>query len=171
MPLNNLAGTHFSDAERTQIFDLFNQIKQIAESKMVQLSADEKQRYSAIRNHNKNAVDKVKSYYERDPSNSAPEVNWNEYLADYSDREFLLELYNNMNNFLKDVDSTRILHDHDIYRAALADYDYTKYRAKRGITSAIGKAADLKQYFYFPSTSRRRNNETTEEESNTEEAS
>ena len=147
MPMNNLIVKHFSDAEKQQMFDLLNQMNQLVDGKLVQLNAEERKRYGSINEDNKKVVNKVKDYYSIDPTNCAPEVDWTEFLADYADREFLGNFLMRMDALTYDMYSTKMLHDYDNAKDALADYSYAKYRAERGITGAIGKVNELKQFF------------------------
>lgn len=74
-------------------------------------------------------------------------MDWVEFEADYEDRLFLELLAFEVRALLYDIESTKMLHDHDNYQAALTDYAYSQYRSERGGVGAIAKFLELRQFF------------------------
>jgi hypothetical protein len=126
---------------------LLTQLEQALVGKVIDLSAEDRQKYGSINEQNKLLVNKVADYRDSQPQHSAPEVDWAEFVADYDSRRFWEQASMRLASVVQQIDSTKILHDFDNYRDALADYDYTKYRAARNIPGAAEKETALKQFF------------------------
>lgn len=155
MPLKDLILSHFDANERSTVMQLLQQVRNILEPKLVQLSAEDRQRYGSIGEENKKLVNKVKDLLEDDPSTAPTEVDWQEFLLDYQDRRFLESVKIFMQTLGLEIDSTKILHDYDNYQNALTYYRFQAYRASNGVLNAAGKVEELKQFFPRTGISRR----------------
>ncbi len=81
------------------------------------------------------------------PDLRSPQVDWDEFAADYNDRKFADTRENKVNRVLRLLTDFKIVHDYDNYRAGLVDYDYTKFRADAGDSAFLEKYEKLKQFF------------------------
>ncbi len=61
------------------------------------------------------------------------------------------------------MDNARILHDSDVYKAALRDYEYSKYKYNSSIPGYADKVKELQQFFSRTGIRRNRNTEQDEE--------
>lgn len=138
---------HFDANEKQQIFAAIDIIRNVLAPKLVQLNPEDRRRYGSINEENKKVVNKVKDYHEFAPQLSAPEVDWQEFSADYEDRSFLEFVATSLNSLSYEVESTKIVHDYNNMQDARADYAFAKYRAERNIIGAAQKARDLAQFF------------------------
>ena len=160
MSLHNLGKTHFTATEEQAILLALNQLEQAFDGKTVDLSPEDRQKYSSIGEQNKLFVNKVADYHDSQPQHSAPEVDWSEFEADYASRKFLENIVLRITSLNRQLESTKMLYDYDNYQDALTDYAYTKYRADRNIVGAADKETELKQFFARNSSSSNKKNVT-----------
>ena len=147
MPFKDMILMHFDANERANVLNLLNQIRDILQPKLVQISAEDRQRYGSVSEENKKIINKVRDLIEEDPVNVPAEVDWAEFAADYSDRRFLESIRSMMTALLFEVEGTKILHDYDNYQDALTYYRNQVYRMESGAANAEGKVEQLKQFF------------------------
>lgn len=160
MNFNNLGSLHISANERDQLFSLIDQMRNLLQSKLVQLTAEERKKYGSVNEQNKLLINKVLDYSRATPHLRDPDVDWSEFEADYQDREILEMLSNRLISFVYDLESTKIVHDYDNYRASLNDYSHAQYRSERRHPEFLQKTNDLQQL--FPRTGRAKNDESSE---------
>ncbi len=147
MPINDLIEKHFDATEKSNALIYLNQFRQVLQNKLAQLDPEERRRYGSVNEDNKQIINKVKLYHDSNPQTSSPDVDWVEFDADYEDRLFLELLAIEVRGLLYDIESTKMLHDHDNYQAALTDYAYSLYRSERGGAGAIAKFLELRKFF------------------------
>lgn len=147
MPFKNFESRHFSAEETTAIAAALDTLENALSPKLANLSADERQQYGSVNEHNKLIINKVKDFYHSQPGLSSVDVDWEEFVKDYDSR-LILELHiHRLQSLIDGLQSAKILHDWDNYQAALTDYGYAKYKAS---TSAVGyqtKVTELAQFF------------------------
>ncbi len=147
MPFTNFDSRHFSQAEKDNINDVFNQLEAALIPKSANLSPEERQQFGSINEQNKLLVNKVGDYQSSQPTLSSPDVDWAEFSNDADSRAYLENIQNRLNSLNEGVSNAKILHDHDNYQAALTDYDYTKYKMGTSAPGYETKYNELKQFF------------------------
>lgn len=147
MSFKDVIALHFDDNERALVISLLNQIRDILQPKLVQISPEDRQRYGSVSEENKKIINKVRDLIEEDPINVPSEVDWVEFAADFIDRRFLESIRSIMNSLLFEVEGTKILHDYDNYQDSLIYYRNQVYRMESGAANAEGKVAQLRPFF------------------------
>jgi hypothetical protein len=133
--------------DRTTILDLISQLETILTGKLTALTEEERVRFGSINEQNKLLVNKVLEYRQNQPLLSSPDVDWNEFDADYETRSFLEGCSDRLKSLVYRMQSTKILHDHDNYQDALSDYAYSQYKKGTGEPGFAEKVAEIKQFF------------------------
>ena len=128
MPITNLNGVHFTQAEKDDISSHWKSIRQILETKNVNLSPEEREKFGSVSEQNKLVVQKVLDYSINQTHLQCPEVDYAETSADWEDRKFLAGFITDLEEAMVISNNIRITHDFDAYQAARTDYNYTKYR-------------------------------------------
>ncbi|MGQ3015569.1 MAG: hypothetical protein ACT6QS_17775 [Flavobacteriales bacterium] len=147
MSLSNLMDLHFTAAEMNDIRTAMSTVQGILSAKSRNLSPDERRKFGRVKEQNKLFINKVRDFHAHQPALSSPDVDWQEFEADFLDRNFLEQVLSGLNTLAELAGDAKILHDFDVYKAALTDYDYTKY--KKG-TDSLGydtKYHELSQFF------------------------
>lgn len=147
MPFVNLNSKHYTNAEKQEVFDALLTIENVLAPKLSYLTPAERSSYGSINEQNKLIVNKVLHFHKTQPALSSADVDWVEYENDFESREFLQGLTMRMDNLFQGLNSSRILHDWDNYRAALTDYDFAKYKKSVDANGFQAKAEELKQFF------------------------
>ena len=147
MSFANYNSQHFTEEEFARIQEALNTLKQVCEKYLVNLSADERQKYGRVNEQNKLLVNKVYDYHKHQAELQAPEVNWEEFDKDYISRQRLESITNLLERISIGLYNAKIMHDHDNYQAALTDYAYASYKAGTLDPNFEKKYKDLKQFF------------------------
>ncbi|MGL2966318.1 hypothetical protein [Flavobacterium sp. XGLA_31] len=147
MPFTNLDHRHFSVAEKTTINNAIDQLETALATKLANLTAEERQRYGSVNEQNKLVINKVKDFYDNQPTLSSPDINWTEFNDDFDSRAYLQNTIQRMQALLTGMENAKILHDYDNYTAALTDYDYSKYKASTQANGYQPKVEELGQFF------------------------
>lgn len=145
--MKNIIKTQFTPPERVAFKDLVSQMEAAVEGKLSALTEEERSRYGSINEQNKLFVNKTRDFHENSPAMSSPDVNWDEFNADYDARLFLESMANRLLSIAYQMQSTKILHDYDNYQDALDDYAYSQYKKGAGEAGYTEKVAELKQFF------------------------
>lgn len=153
MPTTNLISSHFTAAEMGSVNDALTTILNILQPKSQNLSPEERRTLGSINENNKLVVQKVYDYHKNQPQMSSPDIDWAEFESDLKDRNFLEAVLTQLAVISEVASDTKILHDHDVYRIALLDYDYTKYKMGTNASGFDTKYVDIKQFFPNPSGS------------------
>jgi len=111
------------------------------------LSAEERLKFGSVNETNKLFVNKVREYYQTEPSLASPDVDWVEYEADFQDRAFAATREKRINIILRLITDFKIAHDFDNYQAGLDDYKYSQYKESTKTAGYSEKVNDLKQFF------------------------
>ncbi len=165
----NLEGSnlHYDANEKQQVFAALDTLFNVLNPKAIPLSIEERLRYGSVDEKNKKIINKVKDYHSFEPSSSAPEVDWREFLADYEDRNFLEFVLSKLNSLAYEVESTKIVHDHNNFTDARTDYAYAKYREKMNIAGASQKSKELSQFFAKATRKKKATTTTTDKTTGT----
>lgn len=148
MPFQDMINLHFTPAEAAQFNTLVDQIENLLQSRLRNLSQEENVRIGVISEKNKLFVNKVRDYRINQPNLSSPEVDWVEFEADYFDRGFLENGALRLEALAKTMTETRRLHDYDNYQNGSIDYGYTKYRNSTQAGAGYdSKEAEYAQFF------------------------
>jgi hypothetical protein len=152
MAVRDVIQDHFNTTDETNFFNAVAAINAILSGRMRNLSEDENRAYGFIKEKNKLTVNKVNEYRDTQPALSTPDADWVEFKADRFDRQFLEAGALALIGVAKAMLETKRLHDYDNWQVALADKNYTDYKAK---SSAAGsgfdtKAKDLARFFKKP---------------------
>ncbi|MFN0203999.1 MAG: hypothetical protein ACKVTZ_20940 [Bacteroidia bacterium] len=145
--MKNLIETQFTANDLATFDALLAQLEALVDGKLMGLSSEERQTYGSVNEQNKLFVNKVNDYHNSSPQLSSPDVDWNEFAADYQARHFLETRLTRLQSIVSQMESTKILHDYDNYQDALDDYSYSQYKAGAGKAGFTEKVADLKQFF------------------------
>lgn len=159
MPFNNFESRHFTADEIQAVNEMLTQLEDALKEKLANLSPVERQQMGSIHEKNKLVVNKVKDYHHSQPHLSSPDVDWEEFDRDFKSREFLQTVMQRIQALNTGLNNAKILHDWDNYRAALTDYDYTKYKNSTASPGYENKERDIAQFFIGKSA----NHESTEE--------
>lgn len=158
MPIENLGKNHFSDAEKTQLNDAVNTILSLIGSKTYNLSPKERSKYGKVGENKKLLINKTKQFHENQPDLQSPDVNWEEFEADYKTRYFAEQTILQLQSATQMMLNIKILHDYDNYQDTLRDYRFATYKNKFG--NHVGyssKIAALK--VFFPKTGKTKKKE------------
>ena len=147
MPFLNFDDRHFTEAEKTAIQDALNTLETALTPKLANLTPQERQQFGSVNEQNKLIINKVKDYRESQSNLSSPDIDWAEFLDDYSSRSFLQNNIERISELMRGMENAKILHDWDNYQAALVDYNYTQYKNNSGATGYSTKETELKQFF------------------------
>lgn len=147
MPFNNFDSRHFTAAEKTAVNNAIASVEAALQGKLANLSPEERQQYGSVNEQNKLIINKVKDFYDAQPSLSSPDVDWAEFNNDHDTRVFLQSAIQRLQSLIDGMGHAKILHDYDNYQAALTDYDYAKYKAGTSTTGYGTKADELSQFF------------------------
>ncbi|HVE56602.1 MAG TPA: hypothetical protein VNB22_07220 [Pyrinomonadaceae bacterium] len=145
--MKNIIQSQLSEADRTKINGFIADLETILAGKIRRLDAAERSRYGSINQQNKLVVDIARNYHQNQPAMSSPDVDWTEFESDYENRMFLTNCISRLSAIVRDLESTKIMHDYDNFQDALDDYGYSRYRDGAGETGYSAKVAEFKQYF------------------------
>lgn len=147
MPIDNLGRLHLTAAQKTSVTSALASIEAILLTVTQNLSSEERQRYGSVNETNKLLVNKVRDYYQNQPTLASTDIDWVEYEADFQDRAFADTNEQRLLTILRMLTDFKIVHDFDNYQAALTDYDYTQYKTGTKTPGFTEKASDMKQLF------------------------
>ena len=145
--MKNVIKTILTDDERAELVDLLSQIENLLDGKLASLTTAERRRFGSIKEKNKLLVDRVRDYRRGSPSKSSPDIDWDEFEADYQARAFFENYIRRLKSIAYRMEGSKILHDYDNYNDSRKEYTYTQYM--RGFDDAgySQKADTLKQLF------------------------
>ncbi len=87
--MKNIIKVHLSAQDQAAFDDLLNKMETLLNGKFVALDENERQQYGSINEKNKLFVNKVRDYHANSPAMSSPDVDWDEFEADYQSRVFM----------------------------------------------------------------------------------
>lgn len=158
MPLENIAKNHFSDTEKQQLDDAINTILNIVGANTYNLSAKERSQYGKVGDQKKLLIDKVRDIQKNQPNLCSPDVDWEEFEADYQTRNYATQKLRELASVSLMLLNIRILHDRDNHLDALRDYRYAGYKNEFG--NQVGYAAKIDSLKdFFPKTGKRKKKE------------
>lgn len=147
MPFDNLSNKHFSATEKTTITNTVAALETAFAGKLATLTPEERTEFGSINEQNKLVTNKVKDYRINEPALSSPDVDWTEYMADFDSRALLQATILRVESLLVGLKSAKIAHDFDDFKAALVDYDFSKYKLKSGVLGFETKVNEIAQFF------------------------
>ncbi len=147
MPFQNFNNRHFSDQEKTTLETLMTQLETGFAGKLANLTPDERKQYGSVNEQNKLIINKVKELADNQPDLKSPDIDWQEFNADYESRRFLESMLGRIERLFNDMTSAKILHDYDNYKDSLTEYEYSKYRNNMETPGFAVKVKELKQFF------------------------
>lgn len=147
MPLNDLNNQHWTEEEKNEILAAVNTVINLARPKSASLDPQERQKFGSINEQNKLFVRKDLEYQSTQPEQASPDVDWAEANNDHDTSTFHQQLRNMLNTAIEGLFAAEIMHDYDLYQAALIDYNYSKYKMESGAIGYETKVNDLKQFF------------------------
>ena len=138
MPLKDLIQNQLTAADLAIITKALDDIQLAINTKMVNLTPEERQKYGSINEQNKLLVNKINDVHSSHPQFDSSKVEWAEFVNDFEIRSTLEKLISRLNSISEQLDDTKILHDNDNYQQALSQYSYISYLADQnepGITT------------------------------------
>ena len=147
MPFVNLNDKHYTEAEKTAVLNALQALEVLLAPKLSSLTPDERIMYGSVAEQNKLVINKVRDLRTSQEALSSPDIDWDEFEADFQSRAFLQSILMRLDNMQLGLNSSKILHDWDNYQASLTDYDYTKYKETTGALGYQSKASEIKQFF------------------------
>lgn len=145
--MKNIIQSKFTATDVTEIDDEISKLKAKLKGKTAILSAEERSRYGSVNEQNKLIVNKAREMRQSDPDMSAPNVDWDEFEADYQARIYTERWINGLQGIINDLKSTKIMHDYDNFQDALKDYGYSQFQDGAGEEGYSAKVAEYKQFF------------------------
>jgi len=147
MPFENLNSSHYTAAEKTAAQAALSTLETTLTPKYRNLSAEERKKYGSVNEQNKLIVNKVRDYHNTTPALSSPDVDWDEFQADFESREFIQNIISRLEGMLTSLSNNKILHDYDNYSAALTDYGFSQYKAGTKVSGYENKVTEIAQFF------------------------
>ncbi|WP_293892069.1 hypothetical protein [Flavobacterium sp.] len=159
MPLDNLAKNHFTATEKQQLDGAITTILNIVEAHTYNLTPKERSRYGKIGDQKRLFIDKVRDIQKTQTNLCSPDINWNEFEADYQTRQYAANKLNQLESVATLLLNIKILHDYDNFNDALLDYRYCGYKNRFGNQNGFEqKIISLKGF--FPKTGKRKKKES-----------
>ena len=159
MSFANYNSQHFTEEEFARIQEALNTLKQVCEKYLVNLSADERQKYGRVNEQNKLFINKVNDMAITQPNLRSIDVDWEEFAKDYKSRVLYENIIIRLQSLLDRLKNAKTLHDYDNYQDALNDYAYTGFRAG---SNAVGYEQKYKELMQFFRSTKHKNNEATQ---------
>jgi len=147
MPFQNYESRHFTAREEKEIQTAIKVLRDLLRPKYANLTKEERQKLGSINEQNKLFAGKVRDYHQRDPDLSSPDVDWAEFTSDFKSRDFIEGVLDSLAGITEAISNAKILHDYDVYQAALTDYNYTKYKSGTSVPGFNKKLDEMKQFF------------------------
>ncbi len=147
MPLNDLIQNQLTTADTDTIANALGNIEAAISQKMVNLTAEERQKYGSINEQNKLFVNKVNDVHNSQPQFDSSKVDWAEFANDFAIRQTLENIITRMKSIAEQLDDTKILHDNDNYQQALSQYSYISYLANENEPGVTTIKDEIAQFF------------------------
>jgi len=147
MPFYDVVQQHFNSDDLKAIDQSLDALEKALETKKQNLSPEERRRYGSINEANKLFVNKVYDFSKTQPDTCSPDVDWNEFAADYEDRTILETRLTRLRSMMEVMENAKILHDFDNFQNALVDYSFTQYKKDTDAGGYVTKYQALRQFF------------------------
>jgi len=155
MPLENIAKNHFFETEKQQLDDAIAIIFGVLTPKTYNLTPKERSQYGKVGDQKKLLINKTRDFLNSQPELSSPDIDWNEFEADYQTRNYLSGKLNEIASIHLMLLSNKVLHDRDNYIDVLRDYRYSCYKNKFGNQTGYSSKIDSLKVF-FPKTGKKK---------------
>ena len=147
MPTGNLFSIVYTPQEVADINTHVTALRDIFVSKLINLTADERNQYGRLGDGTENFVVKVMDYANQRPEIIPGFVDQAELAKDIAARNILTPLRKSFNMLSEGVDDTHRLLGFDIYWIALAIYNNVKLMARQNVPGINVIYDDLKKQF------------------------
>jgi hypothetical protein len=147
MALDNLISIEFTQTQIDQLNEHFMGIKTIIKDKMINITPDERGRYSRVSYEMIPWVLKNKGYMETNPAYIPPYVNMTEFEKDLNGRGQIDPLHKQAKEIYEMFDDSMLLLGHDLYYTCLAFYNSVKNASKSNAPGSTSIYEDLAQQF------------------------
>jgi uncharacterized FlgJ-related protein len=147
MPFSNLISIHCTGEQKTAVNTALETIEATLNTKLVNLSPEDRQKYGSISEQNKLIVNKVRDYRISQPELSSDDVDWDEFMKDYESREFFESTIAKLENLITKLTNNKILHDFDNFQSSLTDYGFSQYKLGTNKPGFETKVKELSQFF------------------------
>lgn len=147
MPFYDVVQQHFSTDDLKALDQSLDALEKALETKKHNLTPEERKRYGSINEANKLFVNKVYDFSQSQPAACSPDVDWNEFAADYQDRSILETRLTRLRSLVEMMENAKILHDFDNFQNALVDYSFTQYKKDTDESGFGTKYNALRQFF------------------------
>lgn len=161
--ITNLNNKHLTEEQVKALQESLTNLETATVSLTVNLTPQERQQYGTINEQNKLLVNKVRDYRKNNPSQSAPDIDWNEFEKDFQSRAVLEAAINKLDAIREKLVNSKTLHDYNNYQAALEDYAYTSYKAGSQAAGYETKKNELKQFFNRSGAKKKTNTHKSDE--------
>lgn len=151
MALDNLGRKHITPAQITAIDAALDAVQTAIVAITTNLSPEERNQFGSIDEKNKLLANGVQDWAINQPTLRTPDVDWNEFRADYDDRKFADTRIDRLGTLVRMLKDFKIVHDYDNYQDSLIDYRYSKYKVETNVPGYFDKIEYLKQFFPNPS--------------------
>ena len=148
MPIDNFAKNHFTETEKQQLDGAITTILNIVATHTYNLTPKERSQYGKIGDQKRLFIDKVRDIQKTQTNLCSPDIDWNEFEADYQTRQYAANKLNQLESVAKLLLNIKILHDYDNFNDALLDYRYCGYKNRFGNQNGFEqKINSLKGFF------------------------
>ena len=128
MPVINIKKEHFTNEHIQTVNAALRDITTIGIEMSENLTPTERRKYGKVGEKNKLIIDMVKDYHETLPNLHSPDVNWDEFILDYNDRQIVEQMLSRVRNIETMLMNIKVLRDHDNLNDALRDYRFAQYK-------------------------------------------
>jgi len=147
MPFFNLNERHYTAVQKAAILEALVSLETALNPMLGTLTPEEKSTYGSVNEKNKLIINKVQDFRKSQASLSSPDVDWDEFERDYESRSFIQGILMRLSTVTGSLESSKTLHDWDNLKAALTDYNYSKYKNSTATPGYEIKVAEIKQFF------------------------
>lgn len=152
MALENLFSLEFTEAELAKLDEGLGLIEGVLIGKTTNLTPEQKKQYGSIAEQNKLFVNKAKGLMEQVPQHVPVFLDKAEYDRDYLARTQLESRMQRLDSIYEQMSDTKTLLDYDNYHASLTFYRNIKYLAGENVPGTSVIYADMKQFFFSPTS-------------------
>lgn len=132
MPIKNIEKKHFTNEHIQLVNAALREITLIGIELSENLTTAERRRYGKVGEKNKLIVNMVKDYHEKQPDLQSPDVDWDEFVLDYNDRQIVEQMLLRIRNIESMLVNIKAMRDHDNLTDALRDYRFAQYKNRFG---------------------------------------
>ena len=147
MSLDNLISVEFTQAEMDEMNTALTSVENILKSKVINLTASQRQQYGRLGDGTENFDSKVGVYAQQKPEIIPFFVDGNELAKDVISRNALTPVLKRLKSLHETVDDTHKLLGWDVYNNVIAIYRNVKMLSKQNVPGINAIYDDLKKQF------------------------